>query len=100
MILEDAHRALRSVVDGVPADGWARPTPCAKWNVTQALQPAVGDQIAYAGTLPGGPMPTDDPFAPPGKLAGDPAVFLDAAVRSSAAAFAAVAPDAENVPTP
>jgi len=100
MILEDAHRALRSVVDGLPADGRTRPTPCEKWNVTQVLQHAVGDQIGYAGTLTGGPMPTEDPFAPSGKLEGDPAVFLDAAVRSSAAAFAAVAPDAENVPTP
>jgi uncharacterized protein (TIGR03086 family) len=100
MILEDAHHALRTVVDGVPADGWTRPTPCEKWNVTQVLQHAVGDQIGYAGTLTGGPMPTEDPFAPSGNLDGDPAAFADAALRASAAAFAAVAPDAENVPTP
>jgi uncharacterized protein (TIGR03086 family) len=99
-ILEDAHQALRTVVSGVSADGWARPTPCEKWNVTQVLQHAAGDQLGYSSTLTGGPRPTEDPFSPSGHLDGDPATYVEAALRSSAAAFAAVAPDAQNVPTP
>ena len=99
-ILDDAHHALRTVVDGVPADAWTRPTPCEQWTVTQVLQHAVGDQIGYAGFLTGGPMPTEDPFAPSGHLDGDPAAFAESALRSSATAFAAVAPDADAVPTP
>src|SRR5690349_20093527 len=99
-VLNDAHHALRTVVAGVPVDGWARPTPSEKWNVTQVLQHAAGDQIGYASTLTGGPGPSEDPFAPSGHLDGDPVAFAGAAMRESAAAFAAVAPDAENVPTP
>src|SRR4051794_17180610 len=99
-ILDDAHQALRTVVSGVPADGWTRPTPCVKWNVTQVLQHAAGDQLGYAGTLTGGPMPTEDPFSPSGHLDGDPSAYVEAALRSSATAFAAVAPAAESVPTP
>jgi uncharacterized protein (TIGR03086 family) len=99
-ILDDAHQALRTVVSGVPADGWTRPTPCEKWNVTQVLQHAAGDQLGYAGTLTGGPMPTEDPFSPSGHLDGDPSVYVEAALRSSATAFGTVAPDAANVATP
>jgi uncharacterized protein (TIGR03086 family) len=99
-VLDDAHHALRTVGAGVPADGWAKPTPCEKWNVTQVLQHAAGDQLGYAAFLTGGTGPAEDPFAPSGRLDGDPVAFADAALRSSAAAFAAVAPDAEAVPTP
>ncbi|MET8261988.1 maleylpyruvate isomerase N-terminal domain-containing protein [Micromonospora sp. NPDC005205] len=45
-VLEKAHAALRTAVEGVPADAWERPTPCERWNVTQVLQRAVGDQLA------------------------------------------------------
>ncbi len=99
-VLDDAHHALRTVVAGVPVGGWARPTPCEKWNVTQVLQHAAGDQLGYAAFLTGGPGPSEDPFAPSGHLDGDPVAFAEAAMRSSATAFASVAPDAENVPTP
>jgi uncharacterized protein (TIGR03086 family) len=99
-VLDDAHHALRTAVAGVPAGGWARPTPCEKWNVTQVLQHAAGDQIGYAAFLTGGPGPAEDPFAPSGHLDADPVAFAEAAIRQSAAAFAAVAPDATDVPTP
>jgi uncharacterized protein (TIGR03086 family) len=99
-VLDDAHHALRTVVAGVPASGWSRPTPCDKWNVTQVLQHAAGDQLGYAVSLTGGPGPSEDPFAPSGHLDGDPVAFAEAAMRASASAFATVAPDASQVPTP
>ncbi len=99
-ILDDAHHALRTVVAAVPAGGWTRPSPCEQWNVTQVLQHAAGDQLGYAAILTGGPGPSEDPFAPSGHLDGDPAAHAEQAMRASSAAFGAVAPDAEDVPTP
>ncbi|MGC4848043.1 maleylpyruvate isomerase N-terminal domain-containing protein [Micromonospora sp. DT15] len=45
-MLDKAHAALRTAVEGVSADACERPTPCERWNVTQVLQHAVGDQLA------------------------------------------------------
>lgn len=99
-VLAGAHRALRATVAGVGADQWGLPTPCDKWTVTQVLQHAAGDQIGYAAAIIGGPWPTEDPFAPSGRIDGDPLAHLDAALATAAAAYATVAPDADAVPTP
>jgi uncharacterized protein (TIGR03086 family) len=99
-VLTEAHDSLRAAVRGVPADGWTRPTPCERWNVTQVLQHAAGDQAGFAGVLTGGPMPTEDPFAPSGTLDRAPTVIADEAMAASASAFATVAPDAGDVPVP
>jgi uncharacterized protein (TIGR03086 family) len=99
-VLAEAHEALRTAVRGVPADGWGGPTPCAEWNVTQVLQHAAGDQIAYAAALTGGPGPTENPFEPSGKPAEDPVALAEAALRTAADAWAAVAPDTGEVPVP
>ncbi|MEY2231790.1 maleylpyruvate isomerase N-terminal domain-containing protein [Streptomyces sp. BF23-19] len=71
-LLDQAYATLREAVAGVPVDGWGGATPCARWNVTQVLQHAAGDQLAYAARLTGGPGPTEDPFVPSGTLAGPP----------------------------
>jgi uncharacterized protein (TIGR03086 family) len=99
-MLSEAHQILRETVAGVAAGDWDLPTPCEKWTVAQVLQHATGDQIGYAAAITGGPWPSFDPFAPSGQLDGDPLAFLDPALAASTAAFATVAPDAPEVPTP
>src|SRR6185437_8247351 len=93
-LLDESHQAFRTVVAGVPVSGWNLPTPCEQWNVTQVLQHAAGDQLAYAAKLTGGPGPDGDPFAPSGAISADPSVLLDSALSAAANAFAAAALDA------
>lgn len=100
ILLADSHDALRTVVAGVPADGWQLPTPCENWTVTQVLQHATGDQIGFAAAITGGPWPTFDPFAPSGQPEDDPVAFVGGALALSSAAFATVADDAAGVPNP
>ena len=59
-MLDEAHRALRSVVAPVKADGWQAPTPCEEWNAAQVLQHAAGDQLGYAAKRPSRPVPGGD----------------------------------------
>ena len=101
-LLTEAHQALRTAVMGIPANGWDRPTPAEAWNVTQVLQHAAGDQLAYASALTAGPKPTEDPFAPSGELQGTPAEVLEPALAATVAAFGTVdSPDTEvAVPLP
>ncbi|MCG5444990.1 TIGR03086 family metal-binding protein [Micromonospora sp. NIE79] len=99
-VLDEAHAALRTIVEGVPADAWERPTPCELWNVTQVLQHATGDQLAFAAAISGGPGPAEDPFAPSGRIDGDKIAGLRAALDASARAWNGVADDDPAVPTP
>src|SRR5438067_930390 len=50
-VLAESFRALETVTAGVGADQWQLPTPCAEWTVTQVVQHAAGDQLAYAKSL-------------------------------------------------
>jgi uncharacterized protein (TIGR03086 family) len=99
-LLTDSHQALRTAVHGLGAQDGDRPTPCDKWTVTQVLQHAAGDQIGYAAAITGGPWPSEDPFAPSGRLDRDPRELIDEALRTSAAAWSTVDPDAAAVPNP
>jgi uncharacterized protein (TIGR03086 family) len=99
-VLAEAHGLLRAAVAGVPAEGWDRPTPCARWTVAQVLQHAAGDQLAYAAKLTVGPGPAHDPFTPSGDLEGSPSNLLESALTTSAAAFSTVDPDDVAVPVP
>ena len=76
------------------------PTPCAEWNVTQVLQHAAADQLAWAAALGTGTGPSYNPFEPSGQLSGGAAELLAPAVTAARAAWTAVAPDAGPVPTP
>ncbi|MFD1938249.1 MULTISPECIES: TIGR03086 family metal-binding protein [Nonomuraea] len=98
LILEQAHDALRTAVQGVT--DWTAPTPCSDWNATQVLQHAAGDQIAFAAFLTGGPGPSENPFAPSGRLDTSPQSVLEQALKLSADAWAEISPDAEEVPVP
>jgi len=99
-LLGAAHTALRTAIAEIPASGWDLPTPCEKWTVTQVLQHATGDQIAYAAAITGGPWPTEDPFQPSGRLSEDAGAMLERALDASASAFATVDTSAEQVPVP
>jgi uncharacterized protein (TIGR03086 family) len=99
-VIDHAHEALWSAVRGVPADAWDRPTPCTEWTTAQVLQHAAGDQLGYAATITGGPLPAEDPFQPSGRLAGAPEVIAGEAMAAAEAAWATIAPDAEDVPVP
>lgn len=99
-VLDASHEVLRKVVAGVPADGWMRPTPCKDWNVTQVLQHAVGDQLAYAAAIDGEGGPDFNPFAPSGELVDDPQAFTEHAIEATAASWAKVGQEEETAPTP
>jgi uncharacterized protein (TIGR03086 family) len=99
-VLDSAHRALRSAALGMAPDDGERPTPCEQWTVTQVLQHAAGDQLAWAAAITGGPRPADNPFTPSGQLAGTPLAVVDEALRTAAAAWATVGVYAGDVPSP
>jgi uncharacterized protein (TIGR03086 family) len=99
-ILNGAHEALRTAVLGVAAEDWDRPTPCSDWTATQVLQHAAGDQIGFAAFITGGPGPSENPFAPSGKLDGSPLVVAEEAMKASAEAWATVDRDAQEVSVP
>ena len=98
-ILDSAHALLRDATNALTAADLTRPTPCSQWNVTQVLQHAAGDQLAYAARITGQGGPVEDPFAPSGVLTGAPADLVEPALAASAAAFATVDP-AGTAPTP
>ncbi|MGV9775749.1 TIGR03086 family metal-binding protein [Streptosporangium sp. NPDC003464] len=99
-VLNDAHEALRTAVRGVAAEDWDLPTPCAGWTVTQVLQHAAGDQIGFASFITGGPGPSENPFAPSGKLDGSPLDMAEEAMKAAADAWATVGEDVQEVSVP
>lgn len=96
--LAESHRILEAAAAGVGADQWTLPTPCSQWTVTQVVQHAAGDQLAYASVLGFGSGPDFDPFAPSGSVDGSPVDLVRDAVERTADAWART--DADTVPTP
>ena len=68
--------------------------------MTQVLQHAAGDQIGFASFITGGPGPSENPFAPSGKLDDSPLVVAEEAMKASAEAWATVDRDAQEVSVP
>ncbi|WUI04158.1 TIGR03086 family metal-binding protein [Spirillospora sp. NBC_00431] len=99
-VLDTAHEALRAAVRDLSDQDLRRPTPCSEWNVTQVLQHAAGDQLAYASSITGEPGPGFNPFEPSGELSGSPMAFLEPMVSACAAAWATVDRDAGSVAVP
>jgi uncharacterized protein (TIGR03086 family) len=99
-VLDEAHQALRVTAEGLSPADLGRPTPCEQWNVTQVLQHAAGDQLAYASRITGGPGPTENPFEPSGRLDQDAAGFIEHALLATADAWRTVAEDDQDVATP
>lgn len=99
-VVATSYAALVDVVAGIRDDQWNLPTPCSEWTVTQVIQHAAGDQLAYAAALGIGQGPSYNPFAPSGALDGSAAELVRAAVDQTAAAWATVADATATVPTP
>jgi uncharacterized protein (TIGR03086 family) len=76
------------------------PTPCADWTVTQVLQHAAGDQLAWSAALGVGSGPAENPFAPSGHLDGSAADLLTPALAVARTAWAGIGHDQPAVPTP
>ena len=98
--LDVSHDALRTVVGALTDDHLSRPTPCTQWSVAQVLRHAAGDQLGYAALLDGGPGPDENPFEPSATPPQDPKALMEQALERSAAAWATVGPDAEQVAVP
>ncbi|OCF85374.1 TIGR03086 family metal-binding protein [Nocardia brasiliensis] len=99
-VLTDSYRALATVVAGVGADQWQLPTPCSEWNVTQVVQHAAGDQLAFAQFLGIGTGPAFNPFEPSGSIDGPAQALVDDAIEQTTTAWGTVADGTETVPTP
>ncbi|MFD6452724.1 TIGR03086 family metal-binding protein [Nocardia sp. NPDC056541] len=99
-VVATSYRALGDVVAGIADDQWNLPTPCSDWTVTQVIQHAAGDQLAYAAALGVGPGPSYNPFDPSGEIDGSAAALVREAVDQTAAAWATVADETTTVPTP
>jgi uncharacterized protein (TIGR03086 family) len=99
-VITEALELLRSAGAAVTGTQLDAPTPCTKWTVTQVLQHAAGDQLAWAAALGTGSGPQYNPFEPSGRLDGGVDGLLAPAIATAGAAWAAVAPGAAPVPTP
>jgi uncharacterized protein (TIGR03086 family) len=98
--LAEALGLLRAAGAAVRDDQRDAPTPCTAWTVTQVLQHAAGDQLAWAAALGTGSGPQCNPFDPPGHLDGSVDELLAPAIATAEAAGTAVAPGSGPVPTP
>ena len=76
------------------------PTPCSAWTVTQVLQHAVGDQLAWAAAIGVGTGPAENPFTPSGLLTGSVDQLTEPALTTARTAWARVSADDDAVPTP
>jgi uncharacterized protein (TIGR03086 family) len=99
-VIATSYRALGEVVAGIADDQWNLPTPCSDWTVTQVIQHAAGDQLAYAAALGVGPGPSYNPFDPSSEVDGSAAALVREAVDQTAAAWATVSDETTTVPTP
>ena len=99
-VIIEALDMLSTAGAGVTGAQRDAPTPCTEWTVTQVLQHAAGDQLAWAAALGTGAGPQHNPFDPSGHLHGSVAELLAPAVAAATTAWTAVAPGIDSVPTP
>jgi uncharacterized protein (TIGR03086 family) len=99
-VLTEALDLLRAAASTIGDSQRDLPTPCREWTVTQVLQHAVGDQLAWAAAIGTGTGPSGNPFAPSGRLDGSVDDLVDPALTVAATAWSAVRSDDNAVPTP
>jgi uncharacterized protein (TIGR03086 family) len=99
-VITDSLGLLRNAAALVTDANREAPTPCTDWTVTQVLQHAAGDQLAWAAAVGGGTGPSENPFAPSGRLPGSVDDLIAPALAAARTAWAAVARDDDAVPTP
>jgi uncharacterized protein (TIGR03086 family) len=92
---------LLSAAGAAVTDDWRdAPTPCTEWTVTQVLQHAAGDQLAWAAALGTGSGPDYNPFDPSGTFDGRLDQLVAPAAAAAGTAWGTVADDAGSLPTP
>jgi uncharacterized protein (TIGR03086 family) len=99
-IITESLDLLRAAASAISDEDREAPTPCAQWTVTQVLQHAAGDQLAWAAALGVGTGPAENPFAPSGLIEGDIDDLMEPALATARTAWAGVRSDDDAVPTP
>ena len=99
-VITESLDLLRTAAASISDANREAPTPCSEWTVTQVLQHAVGDQLAWAAAIGAGTGPSENPFAPSGRLEESVGDLLDAALATARAAWAGISADDLAVPTP
>src|SRR6202042_745266 len=99
-VITESLVMLRDAAAQVNEANRLAPTPCSAWTVTQVLQHAAGDQLAWAAAIGVGTGPAENPFAPSGHLDGSVDDLVRPALAAARAAWAGVKADDVAVPTP
>ena len=99
-VMTDSLDLLQAAAAMISDTNTKAPTPCADWTVTQVLQHAAGDQLAWSAVLGVGSGPAENPFAPSGLLDGSAADLLTPALAAARTAWAGIGHDQPAVPTP
>ena len=99
-VITDSLGLLRNAAALINDANAGAPTPCSAWTVTQVLQHAVGDQLAWAAAIGVGAGPAENPFAPSGHLEGSAGEFTEPALATACTAWAGIGADNAAVPTP
>jgi uncharacterized protein (TIGR03086 family) len=99
-VITDSFGLLHSAAMLVSDANAGAPTPCSAWTVTQVLQHAVGDQLAWAAAIGVGTGPAENPFTPSGLLKESVDEFIEPALATARTAWAKVRADDGAVPTP
>jgi hypothetical protein len=89
-VITESLDLLEAVAAAVTDATGQAPTPCAEWTVTQVLQHAAGDQLAWAAAIGVGTGPAENPFAPSGHLDGSVDDLIKPALAAARAAWETV----------
>jgi uncharacterized protein (TIGR03086 family) len=99
-VITESLDLLAAAAAAIGAANRDAPTPCSQWTVTQVLQHAAGDQLAWAAALGVGTGPAEDPFSPSGFLEAGIDELIEPALAAARTAWSGVRSDVEMVPTP
>ena len=99
-VITESLDLLQAAAAAVSEANRQAPTPCSQWTVTQVLQHAAGDQLAWAAAIGVGTGPAENPFNPSGRLEAGVGDLIKPALAAARAAWAGVKSDDDAVPTP
>jgi uncharacterized protein (TIGR03086 family) len=99
-IITESLDLLRAAAAAISDADRKAPTPCTQWTVTQVLQHAAGDQLAWAAALGVGTGPADNPFTPSGLIEAGADDLIEQALATARTAWAGVRSNDDAVPTP
>ena len=63
-VITESLDLLEAAAESITEANRQAPTPCAQWTVTQVLQHAAGDQLAWAAAIGVGTGPSGEPLRP------------------------------------